>query len=71
LKYHEAGLDMGWSTDPYESFRIFQGKVAAEYTQIKEKFHFTTIDAIRDIHDQQTEVRRIISEAIDLPSFKR
>src|SRR5215813_3035644 len=27
LKYHEAGLDMGWTTDPYESFRIFQGKI--------------------------------------------
>src|SRR5947209_4191455 len=25
LKYHEAGLDMRWSSDPYESFRIFQG----------------------------------------------
>jgi len=71
LKYHEAGLDMGWSTDPYESFRIFQGKVAEEYARLKEKQHFITIGATRDIHDQQTDVRRIISEAIDLPSFKR
>ena len=71
LKYHEAGLDMGWSADPYESFRIFQGKVADEYARLQDKFRLTTIDATRDIHEQQTEVRRIISEAIDLPSFKR
>src|SRR5438309_898701 len=24
LKYHEAGMDLGLSADPYESFRIFQ-----------------------------------------------
>jgi len=71
LKYHEAGLDMGWSTDPYESFRIFQGKVSNVYSELKQKYHFTVIDATRDIHDQQTEVRRIISEAIDISTFKR
>ena len=71
LKYHEAGLDMGWSTDPYESFRIFQGKVADQYTELKKKFRFTVIDATREIHQQQTEVRQIICEQIDLPSFKR
>lgn len=71
LKYHEAGLDMGWSADPYESFRIFQGKVAEQYAALKDKFQFTCIDATREIHDQQTEVRRILAERIDLPSFKR
>ena len=25
LKYHEAGMDLNLSKDPYESFRIFQG----------------------------------------------
>jgi len=25
LKYYEAGLDMGWSDDPEESFKTFQG----------------------------------------------
>ena len=27
LKFYEAGMDMGWSTSPIESFRIFQGRV--------------------------------------------
>lgn len=71
LKYHEAGLDMGWSTDPYESFRIFQGKVFAEYEAMRERFDFTVIDASAEIPVQQAEVRRLMRERIDLAAFKR
>ncbi len=70
LKYHEAGLDMGWSTDPYESFRIFQGKVHAEYEAMRERCGFTPIDATEEIHIQQAKVRQIIRETIDLPAYK-
>ncbi|MGH7864924.1 MAG: dTMP kinase, partial [Candidatus Binataceae bacterium] len=31
LKYHEAGMDVGLSTDPVESFRLFQGRVLDIY----------------------------------------
>lgn len=71
LKFHEAGLDMGWSTDPYESFRIFQGRIHDQYESMRERFGFTTIDATREIHEQQNEVRRLITERIDLPDFRR
>jgi dTMP kinase len=70
LKYHEAGMDMGWSTDPYESFRMFQGKILDVYEGLREQFKFTVIDATREIHDQQSEVRGIISERINLPTFR-
>ena len=70
LKYHEAGLDMGWSADPYESFRIFQGKIRNVYEELKDTFDFVTINATRDIHDQQSEVREIISKRINLRSFR-
>jgi len=71
LKYHEAGLDMGWSTDPYESFRIFQGKVYAEYESMREKFGFVPVDATEEIHVQQAKVRNLIKEKIDLPTYRR
>ena len=71
LKFHEAGLDMGWSADPYESFRIFQGKVYTEYEGMREQFGFTVIDAAEEIHIQQAKVRQIIREKIDLPAFRR
>lgn len=69
LKYHEAGLDMGWSADPYESFRIFQGKIQEEYEKMVKAFGFTAVDATREIQQQQHEVRRLITERIDLPAF--
>ena len=34
LKFYEAGMDMGWSQDASESFRIFQTKVLNEYDEI-------------------------------------
>ncbi len=71
LKYHEAGLDMGWSTDPYESFRIFQGRILAEYEGMLEQFGFTVINASQEIHVQQAEVRALIADRIDLPAFRR
>jgi dTMP kinase len=70
LKYHEAGLDMGWSTDPYESFRLFQGKVFAEYEGMREKFDFTVIDATEEIPVQQRKVRELIAKKIDLPAYR-
>jgi len=71
LKYHEAGLDMGWSPEPYESFRIFQSKILAEYEAMIEPFRFTVIDATQEIHIQQAEVRALIAGRIDLPAFRR
>lgn len=71
LKYHEAGLDMGWTPDPYESFRIFQGKIRDQYEHMVKPYEFTTIDATREIHEQQREVRRIITKKIDLAAYRR
>ncbi|MDQ3621413.1 MAG: dTMP kinase [Verrucomicrobiota bacterium] len=71
LKFHEAGLDMGWATDPYESFRIFQGKIQQQYEAMCETFRFTVVDATQEIHVQQAEVRALMSRAIDLPAFRR
>jgi dTMP kinase len=71
LKYHEAGLDMGWSNDPYESFRIFQGKIYEEYEKMKKPFGFTTVDASEEIHVQQAKVRQLIAQEIDLPAYRR
>jgi hypothetical protein len=41
-----------------------------EYAQLSEEAGFTVIDATKEIHAQQSEVRKIISKKIDLPSFR-
>jgi dTMP kinase len=70
LKYHEAGMDMGYSKDPYESFRIFQGKIYNEYRRMAVEFEFTKIDASEAPDVQQSKVREILETKIDLPRYR-
>src|SRR5688500_9858868 len=62
LKYYEAGLDLGWSDEPEESFTIFQGKILEEYDRMVSEFGLTVIDATRSIERQQREMRLLISQ---------
>jgi len=71
LKYFEAGLDLGMSEDPYESFRLFQGRIYEEYLRIVEEFGLVSIDATRPVEKQQEKVRSIIADRIDLATYKR
>src|SRR5262249_25123512 len=70
LTYHEAGMDMGYSNDPYESFRVFQGKIHREYRRMVREYDFITIDASEPPDVQQTKVRGIIETQIDLPHYR-
>ncbi len=65
LKYYEAGLDMGWSDDPYESFRIFQGRILEEYEKMISEFNFAVVDATLPIPDQQEQVREIVKPHLE------
>ena len=53
LKFYEAGMDMGWSQNIVESFRIFQGKVLDEYDRLVDEFGLSVVDASLAITDQQ------------------
>ncbi len=70
LKYHEAGMDMGYSTDLYESFRIFQEHIYSEYLRMVNEFGFVIIDGTKPVDEQQQSVRSIIEERIDLPRYR-
>jgi dTMP kinase len=70
VKYHEAAMDMGYSADPYESFRIFQGKINQEYRRMVREYDFITIDATEAPDIQQTKVREILESKIDLPRYR-
>jgi len=64
LKFHEAGMDLGLSDDPGESFRIFQTKILEEYDRISAEFGLTVIDGTLSIQKQQQQVREIVKEAL-------
>src|SRR5271157_5750176 len=71
LKYFEAGMDLRLSTDPYESFRIFQGRILEQYLAMSTEFNFMVIDANQVVETQQAVVRELVSSRLDLPSFYR
>jgi dTMP kinase len=69
LKYFEAGMDLHLSPDPYESFRIFQGRVLEQYLAMSTEFKFLGIDANEAIEAQQAVVRDLIASKLELASF--
>jgi dTMP kinase len=66
LKYYEAGMDLGWSSNPVESFRLFQGKVLDEYDRIVDEFGLEVVNAAASITEQQRIVRSLISRHLQV-----
>lgn len=69
LKYFEAGMDMRLAADPYESFRIFQGRILEQYLAMSTEFDFLVIDANQRVEAQQQLVRQLVAGKLDLASF--
>jgi len=61
LKFYEAGMDLGWSSNPVESFRMFQGRVLEEYDRLVEEYGLEVIEARGSITEQQRLVRTLIA----------
>ncbi|MGC8989225.1 MAG: dTMP kinase [Verrucomicrobiia bacterium] len=68
-KYFEAGMDLGLSPDPVESFRIFQGRLLEQYLAMSTAYGFYVIDADQPVEAQQTLVRKVVADRIDLSKF--
>jgi dTMP kinase len=71
FKFYEAGMDLGLSDDPEESFRLFQGRILAEYEKMVDEFGLTVIDATLPIETQQSEVREIVQAQLQNESELR
>jgi dTMP kinase len=71
LKFFEAGMDLRLSSDPYESFRIFQGRILEQYLAMSTEFDFVVMDANQRVEAQQAVVRQLVSRRIDLSDFQR
>ncbi len=65
LKFYEAGMDLGWSTNPVESFRLFQGKVLEEYDRIVDEYGLSVVDAVGSITQQQRVVRDLVARHVE------
>jgi len=61
LKYYEAGMDLGLSDDPYQSFELFQGRILEQYEAMVPEFGLQVIDATLPITHQQRQVREAVA----------
>jgi len=64
LKFHEAGMDLGLSDDPSESFQLFQSRILEEYDKIARQYHLTVVDGTLPIHRQQQMMRDIVRKML-------
>ena len=67
LKFYEAGLDMGWSANATDSFRIFQSKVLEEYDRIVDEHGLEVVNASRSITEQQRQLRDLAGALLEAP----
>lgn len=68
LNYYESGRDVGFSTDFYKSFKIYQQKCLDEYNNMKSEYNFKSIDgtmSIEEIHKiMNDEVCKILDSGV-------
>src|SRR5438477_5336339 len=50
LKFYEAGMDLGWSTNPDESIRLSLGKELEAYDRLEDEHEMEVVDATGSIN---------------------
>ena len=65
IKFYEAGMDLGLSDDPEESFRLFQGRILDEYEKMVPEFDLQVIDATLPIEAQQKQMRQAVKAKLE------
>ena len=68
LDFYESGRDVGFSTDFYKSFEIYQNKCLEQYEKMKKAYGFISFDgtkSIPEIHKiMNSEVQKILDSGI-------
>jgi dTMP kinase len=60
LKYYEAGMDLRLSTDPTESYRLFQARIQQEYEGLVREYGLATMDGTLPVEVQQRALREMV-----------
>lgn len=64
--FYESGMDIGLSTDPKESFQIFQSMIINEYDKMVTEFGLNVMPATRPIHEQQLLFRQKAAQLLGI-----
>jgi dTMP kinase len=66
LKFYEAGMDMGWSSNLVESFKMFQGRVLEEYDRLVDEYGLSVVNAVGSITEQQRVFRKLVTQHLEI-----
>ena len=69
LKYYEAGLDMGWTQDPYESYRMLQTKIGEIYSQLANSGRIIPVSSVGSVSEVQHRARETIHAHLNLSTI--
>ncbi|MBI3735017.1 thymidylate kinase, partial [Candidatus Sumerlaeota bacterium] len=70
LKYYEAGMDIGLSMDPIESFKLFQGMILDEYDKMVQSDRFVKMDGKLPVNQLQKQMRAIVQSRVNLEKYR-
>ena len=65
LNYYESGRDVGFSTDFYKSFEIYQNKCLEQYEKMKSAYNFISIDGTQSIDEIHTIMNKEVQKILD------
>ena len=65
LDFYESGRDVGFSTDFYKSFEIYQNRCLEEYNRMKSEYGFISIDGTKSIEEIHDEMKKHVQEILD------
>jgi dTMP kinase len=64
IDYWEAGMDMHFGTDVYESFHKYQTRLIGEYNRMAKEFGFVTVDGRLSVETVDAKIRKEIERLI-------
>lgn len=67
VDFWEAGMDMHFETDPFESFRKYQARLIREYNRLATEYGFVTVNATLGVDQIQTRIRKTIEPILRQP----
>jgi len=70
LDYYESGRDIGLSTDFYESFKLYQRRIFAEYAKMANEYAFININGNASINSIQSRMRTKVRQLLDSGAIK-
>lgn len=65
LNYYESGRDVGFSTDFYKSFEIYQNKCLEQYEKMKSIYNFKSIDGTKSVEKIHSIMNKEVQKILD------